>query len=395
MSGLAKTIVTAARGEGPVTAFKPGLAITRENGAQIAVWDLAVRLFHWLLVTAVFAALITGYFAPKPWLDAHIAIGTAIGVLVVFRLVWGFAGSTHARFASFMVGPSTVIRYLRTLLAGRAGHHIGHNPLGAMMIVALLLVLGLLIATGLVALGGGLKQGPLAFFTSFASGSSAMAIHAALAMGLLGLITLHVAGVAIETFRVRENLVRSMLTGRKASVSATVASAARPGHPRLAAVTLAIIAVVVVPGIIHAVRLPGLGVPSAPLDPVYAKECGACHTAYHPSLAPAATWRAVVAGLDDHFGDNASLDGPVVARLLSYLAANSAEYWDTRAANGLRTPSVTAPLRITASPAWQRIHGDIAETAFNTKAVGGAFNCAACHRDASRGLFAPQAIAIP
>jgi hypothetical protein len=125
------------------------------------------------------------------------------------------------------------------------------------------------------------------------------------------------------------------------------------------------------------------------------KECSACHTAYHPSLAPAATWRAVMTGLDEHFGDNASLDRTASDRLLAYLTENSAEHWDTKAANRLRTPDASQPLRITASPAWKRIHRKIPETAFSAKAVGGKINCAACHGDASSGLFAPQAIAIP
>ena len=390
-----RTIVPGALDEEPANAFIHNEATTSRNASQIAVWDIGVRLCHWLLVGTVVAALVTGFFVPKQWLDVHIVFGTAVAALIAFRVVWGFAGSTHARFASFVVGPAAAVRYLRTLLAGRAGRHIGHNPLGAMMIVAFLLVLGLLTATGLGALGGELKQGPFAPFTSFATGHSAKEIHETLAVGLLGLITLHVAGVTIESLRIRENLVQSMLTGRKAIASLRAAGATEPSRPRLAAAMLALIAVGAVPWIIHYARLPGLGIPTTPLDPVYAKECSACHSAHHPSLAPAATWRAIIAGLDDHFGDNASLDGPLAARLLAYLTANSAEHWDTKAANGFRMPDATQPLRITASLAWKRAHRDIPETAFSAKAVGGKLNCAACHDDASSGRFAPQAITIP
>jgi cytochrome b len=393
MCRLPKTIALRLRGAEPATALAPGEA--SRNDPQVAVWDIAVRLFHWLLVGTVLATLITGYLAPKSWLDIHVAFGTAIAVLIVFRLVWGFTGPTYARFASFVVGPRAVVRYLKTLLAGRAGRHVGHNPLGAAMIVALLLVLGLLVVTGAIALGGDLKQGPLASFTTFAIGSRATVVHAALAVGMLGLIGLHVAGVLIESYRTDENLVRSMLTGRKAVAGVRTGRATKPGRPRLAAVMLTVVAIIAVPLIVHAARLPGLGVPAAPLDTVYAQECGACHTAYHPSLARARTWRAIVAGLDDHFGDDASLGDPVAVRLLAYLTANSAEHWDTRAANGFRMTSVVEPLRITASPAWKRIHRDIPPAAFGAKAVGGKLNCASCHGDASSGWFAPQAIAIP
>jgi hypothetical protein len=264
-----------------------------------------------------------------------------------------------------------------------------------MMIVALLLALGLLTATGLVALGGELKQGPFAAFTSFATGNHAKAIHQILAYGLLGLIVLHVAGVAMESLRIRENIVRAMLTGRKAVAGPQPARATVSARPRLAAAIFIMTAAATLPWIVHSARLPGLGAPTAPLDPIYAKECGACHTAYHPSLASAATWQAVIAGLDAHFGDDASLDGPLTNRLLGYLTANSAEQWDSKPANFFRLPDAAQPLRITASPAWQRTHRRIPQTAFGSKAVGGKLNCSACHSDAASGRFAPQAIATP
>ena len=390
-----RSIVPEALDFDPTKAFSAVWAPTRRVVSQITVWDIGVRLFHWLLVGPVVAALVTRRFAPKPLLDLHIVFGTLVFALVVFRLIWGFTGSQHARFASFIVGPSAALRYLRTLLAGRAGSHIGHNPLGAMMIVALLLALGLLTATGLVALGGELKQGPFAAFTSFVTGHDAKAIHQFLAYGLLGLIVLHVAGVAMESLRIRENIVRAMLTGRKAVAGARPARATVSARPRLAAAIFAVIVVATLPWVVHFARLPGLGVPTVPLDIAYAKECGACHTAYHPSLAPAATWRAVFAGLDAHFGDDASLDGPLTARLQDYLIANSAERWDSKPANFFRLPDAAQPLRITAAPAWKRIHSRIPEPAFGVKAVGGKLNCSACHSDAASGRFAPQAITTP
>ncbi len=390
-----RSIVPGALDSDPTNAFSAVWAPTRRHVTQIAVWDLGVRLFHWLLVGAVVAAFVTGLFAPKPWLDAHVIFGTAVAALIVFRGIWGFTGSQHARFASFVVGPGAAIRYLRTLLAGRASNHIGHNPLGAIMIVALLLALGLLTATGLVALGGELKQGPFAPFTNFATGHGAKTIHELVAYGLLGLIVLHVAGVAIESLRIRENLVRAMLTGRKPIVGPRPARVTVPARPRLAAAIFAVIAIGTVPWIVHFAQQPGLGTPTAPLDAVYAKECGACHSTYHPSLAPAATWQAIFAGLDDHFGDNASLDGALAARLLGYLTANSAEQWDTKAANFFRLPDAAEPLRITASSAWKRTHRRIPEAAFGIKAVAGKFNCSACHTDAPSGRFSPQAIATP
>jgi cytochrome b len=361
---------------------------------HVTVWDIGVRLFHWLLAIAVLAALLSGYFAPKRWLDLHIVVGTAIAALVAFRVIWGFLGSTHARFAGFVVGPRAVLAHVRALLDGRAGRHVGHNPLGATMILALLAALALLTLTGLVALGGELKQGPLAFFTRFTVGHDAREIHEWLAAGLIGLVSLHLAGVAIESLRTRENLVRAMVSGTKAADAHAPATMAR-SRPRAALMLSIAIAILAGIPIARLSAWPALGMPAAPLDPVYANECGDCHTAFHPSLAPAATWQAVMRGLDHHFGENASLDPAVAARLAAYLAANSAEHWDSKPSHLLRNTNPADPLRITATTAWQRIHGHLPPRVFARKAVGSQANCAACHGDAASGRFAPQQIAIP
>jgi len=99
--------------------------------------------------------------------------------------------------------------------------------------------------------------------------------------------------------------------------------------------------------------------------------------------------------LGDHFGDNASLEPDANATLVSYLTANSAEHWDTQAANRLRKPSAAEPLRITATEGWKRLHRDIPDAVFRRRSVGSKLNCTSCHADAESGRFAPRAIAIP
>ena len=131
------------------------------------------------------------------------------------------------------------------------------------------------------------------------------------------------------------------------------------------------------------------------LDPSYAKECAACHTPHHPSLASAATWIRIMAGLTDHFGDNAELDSAQTAVLLAYLVRNSADVWDSEAANRLRDAGPSGSLRITETDGFRLLHRRIEAANFKLKAVGGKLNCAACHADAADGRFAPRSIAIP
>jgi len=332
---------------------------------------------------------------PPTWITTHIVAGTTAFALVLIRIVWGFTGSAAARFASFVHAPPAIWSHLVALKQGTARRHLGHNPLGGVMIVALLASIVVLAATGTVTLAGSLKSGPLAFATSFASGESARKIHEVLAYALLALIGAHVAGVALESRRTRENLVHAMVDGRKALRPGDV------GYPPRRARAMATMAIVIIAlggsaaVILAFSRWPALGVPTASLDPVYAEECGACHTAYHPSLLPAATWAAIVSGLSAHFGENASLDPATAAHIRAYLLANSAEAFDTKAANRLSRTDPSDPLRITATPFWRRTHRGIPEAVFASKAVGSRGACNACDGDAASGLFAPSSIHIP
>jgi hypothetical protein len=166
-------------------------------------------------------------------------------------------------------------------------------------------------------------------------------------------------------------------------------------RPRVAAWTIAALALIFIPAGYHLSRLPVPGVPNGSLDPAYAKECGSCHFAYPPSLAGAATWTAVMAGLGDHFDENASLDAETTARLTDWLLANSGEHWDTHAANAFRVANPADPQRITATSSWVRIHRELPTAVFKAKTVGAKGACAACHGDAASGRFDPQQISIP
>lgn len=370
----------------PVAARKP---------IRTRVWDSIVRGFHWLLVAATALAAATGYLAGVSWIDIHVWAGTAAATLIVGRIVWGFFGTTHARFSDFIVSPKTTLAHVRALIAGRSERHRGHNPLGAVMIVALLLVVAAITVTGVLVFGGVLKAGPLAFAMTFAAGWTARQAHEALALILLGLVGLHIAGAIFESRRTRENLVRAMVDGRKEVRHGDHLSVQRRAQPLLAASIAAVLLAATTLTVWTLSSLSGHGVPLAKVDPVYAKECGACHTAYHPSLLPRASWRALIAGLGNHFGEDASLDAATAARLVDYLTANAAETADTLPANRLRQVDPAKPFTITATPFWTRRHARISDAVFASKAVGGRGNCVACHADASSGRFYPGNIDIP
>jgi len=189
---------------GNVLPAMPASAATKpaaRAGVQmVRVWDPFVRVFHWSLVLLVGLAFLTGDEAE--WL--HLAGGYVITVLLGARLVWGFIGPAHARFRQFVRSPHAVMAYLRQTLRLRAPRYLGHNPAGGVMVIALLLMLGGVATTGLL-------MTPDAYWGS----KTLEVIHSSLAYATLGLVGLHVAGVAFSSFAHRENLVRAMITGCK------------------------------------------------------------------------------------------------------------------------------------------------------------------------------------
>ncbi|MEJ2227558.1 MAG: cytochrome b/b6 domain-containing protein [Alphaproteobacteria bacterium] len=360
----------------------------------VVVWDIGVRLFHWLLVLTIAVAAYTGFFGRKSQIDFHVIAGVSAAALVAFRLIWGVWGTTYARFSSFIAPPGKTLRHARHIIGSRGHVTMGHNPLGGWMIVVLLALVAAVAITGTVTLGGVVKEGPLAPFVSFATGFGIREVHYYLALVLAISVGVHILGAVFESLRIRENLMRSMVTGCKQARPDAETAPTRSARPIVALGATVILAAITIPAVMHFSALPVPGVPTEPMNATYAKECGACHVPHHPSVAPAATWKAIFANLQDHFGENASLTPELTDKLRAYALANSSEKWDTRVANVMRRPSKEHPLRITDAPIWKRIHSHFPDKLFKSKAIGGKLNCTNCHRDAETGLFAPRNISI-
>lgn len=180
---------------------------------SVKVWDPIVRIGHWTLVTAFFTAYVTG----DEFLTPHVWAGYVIGIVVCFRLIWGFVGTTHARFSDFVRSPSATLQYLADLLHHRSRRYMGHNPAGGAMIVALLILLIGTVTSGIVLYGMEEGAGPLAAWVSGIAAQEEVweEVHEVFANLTLLLVGLHVAGMLLSSYAYGENLVRSMITGRK------------------------------------------------------------------------------------------------------------------------------------------------------------------------------------
>jgi cytochrome b len=178
------------------------------------VWDPTIRLFHWLLVGLIAFSWWSG---EQHDMDNHRLSGYAILALLVFRIFWGFAGPRTARFSSFVRGPGAVFAYVKRL-GSRKGHLAdGHNPLGGWSVIAMLAVIALMVGAGLFASDvDGIESGPLATYISFEQSEAAADLHETVFNGILALVALHVVAVAFYLVWKRQNLVRAMITGRRA-----------------------------------------------------------------------------------------------------------------------------------------------------------------------------------
>lgn len=209
---------------------------------SIQVWDPLVRIFHWGLVLTFFIS----YFTGEEESNLHIYAGYAVLGLIIFRLLWGFIGTEHARFSDFITSPATVINYLKSL-ADKPRHYIGHNPAGGWMVIVMLVTLFVVsysglkvyaIEEGLGPLAGQPELTPTIISTAYADGYEREhddddhegheeneeddeaeefweEIHEASANFMLLLIFLHIAGVIIGGRLHDENLIKAMLTGKK------------------------------------------------------------------------------------------------------------------------------------------------------------------------------------
>ncbi len=166
----------------------------------ILVWDVPVRVFHWLFALTFLGAYVTA--ESERWRLVHVTLGYTFAGLLAFRLLWGLIGTRHARFASFVRGPRAIARYLGSMLRGEPEHHVGHNPAGAFAIVVMLGLGALVAGSGWASYAG-------------AGGHWLEDLHEGASSAMLAVVGVHVGAVILSGWMHRENLVGAMLTGRK------------------------------------------------------------------------------------------------------------------------------------------------------------------------------------
>ena len=182
------------------------------RAAKLKVWDIPTRVFHWLLAALVAAAWLMIELGVIEW---HARIGQAVLALIVYRVLWGIVGSETAQFWNFIKGPTAVFSYACGLLTGRPPQVVGHNPLGALMIVALLGLIATQATLGLFANDDIYFDGPLRHLVDKATSDSLTGLHKLGFNFILAAVSIHITAALFHLFVKRENLIAPMITGRK------------------------------------------------------------------------------------------------------------------------------------------------------------------------------------
>lgn len=381
---------------------------------KIRVWDLPTRVFHWLMVAAFFAAF---YTSRTEWLlDYHISAGCVAGGLVVFRVLWSTAGNSYARFSDFVGGWRDIVGYLTGVLRLRPEKYLGHNPAVGAMVVVMLTTIGCIVISGIITYGGEEGRGVLAGLVDFDAALYVHGFHEYIAYIMLFLVGVHITAALAHDLIFGEGIIKGMITGLKNL---------GPGFPakdapyrawsdkvkrgsRLAVWTITsvmvVLAILYLPpwkneGYAPASVINGEGkeVVVPPVD-IWKEECaGSCHRGFHPTLLPAGSWQRVMAGLNDHFGDDASLDGESTDEILVYLLSSPAELSTTEASRRILRSLYRGefPLRVTDTPYWKKKHEGIGEDIFKGKSISSKSNCVACHPGAEVGSFEDRDIKSP
>ncbi len=229
--------------------------MTERDRQDVMIWDLATRLFHWSLVGLVAVNLFV--VGPRGGISTvvHYIAGYAIAGLLLFRVAWGVLGSPRSRFADFVRPWPVVKAYIERLGRLDPPHSVGHNPLGGLMIVVLLATLATMIVTGLFG-AGRRAAGPFAHLVSVDIARLAANVHVLASNILIGLIVVHIAGVAADWYLTGDNLVKAMFTGRK-RLTREAARQEKPMAPVWRAVLTGLLALALAVGLTLATNFSG------------------------------------------------------------------------------------------------------------------------------------------
>ncbi len=362
------------------------------------IWTLPTRIFHWLLVIYIAAAYITA--DEESYLNIHASIGYGIGVLVLFRIIWGFIGPKYSRFAHWPLSIKEAISYVGNIF-NPIKSYPGHNPAASFAMVGMIAVAFMIVISGVLTYGIQEGRGVLSFLNTpfYEEMELFEEMHELFANILLVLIAAHLAGVATDRIlHAKSGTLGSMINGYKNIDT----ESARLNLFQKAFASIMLSLAILIP--LYAVASDSKLTRSIYHEisyqkehPLFAEECASCHILYPPHLLPKVSWQKMMSSLEDHFGDDASLERVDEKSIEEYLVSNSAETSTKEAAFYIfeTLKDKEDIIAISESPYWKEKHKEIDDKIYRSKEVKTKANCKACHGDIEKGLLEDMNIKMP
>ena len=364
---------------------------TMESGViKSYIWTFVNRFLHYFLILTFALSYLSADI--DTLFLVHIVCGVLFGAGVILRVIWGFMGTKHSRFWDFNY--RGILEYLTSIL-GNKKHYIGHNPASS---VAIILMLGfgfLVVFSGLLQYGAEQNSGifaPLFFtYSYFYMGDDLLEFFANC---LLFIVAIHFCGSLIDKFWSKGDAIDSMLNGYKRTQKDESVSLNLAQKAIFAFFLLFLFALFLY--LLYPKNI--LLRPSAQdfftqdsnktAFGEYKQECGSCHIAYAPFLLPKSAWDSMMSDLENHFGDDASLEEETHARIAAFLEKYASDVVDTK----ITQQKESQQIAITKTPYWEIAHRKLNPKIFTTEAIKSKANCQTCHKDAESGIFAKNAV---
>jgi len=363
------------------------------------IWTLPTRIFHWMLVFYIVLMFLTS--EEESWLTWHAAFGYGIGILLLFRLLWGFMGPLYSRFSDFPLSKEELISFILTLRHPKK-EYAGHNPAASWVMIGMVTTLIFISISGVLTYGVQEGRGLFSFLnTTWVKEMELFAeMHEFFFYFLLLLVVMHLGGILSDRLlHPKVDTLHSIFNGYKYLDVKESKLTSIQKYVAVLFLTLALITPIYLLMSEDAVftKSKYTSIDYETAHPLFVEECASCHLLYPPFLLPKRSWKSMMATLSDHFGDDASLDEADRLAIEAYLLQNSAES-STKEAAFYILESIDKKkdiIAISQTPYWEKRHKNIDKTVFNAKKVRTKSNCKACHQGFEQGLIEDDKIVLP
>lgn len=369
---------------------------------KVFVWPIGTRIIHWMIAISFTTALYTSFHEEQ--LHSHVALGFIFGIMLIYRIIWGFIGPRYATFNTFKLSFSELKYYFVEKVQNRWRKiPPGHNPASSWYTILVLFIGFIIIVSGLLLYGVQEAKGLFRFLNEgyYPYMDILFVIHQYASYFLAAWAVIHICGVLVEQFYHKTNMVFAMVSGYKKSTGED--TKVKPILSFFAYSMIAFAAGIyffIISSDYNFLTLNKFTrVDYKAEHPVFAQECGDCHKIYPPFLLPEKSWKRIIDDLDNHFGEKiteANISKSQQASIRDFLYANSAEH-STREASVkiMHSLGERRPKAITKTPYWRETHSHIPASAFKIKEVKDKSNCIACHKNFDQGILDDMDILYP